>query len=184
MALPMKSKMVRAWEAPVTVWALERFDSGMLPEMPSEFIRASKLPRATFPSAFVGLFTWGQNTEVGGQEWRLDILKQQQVRQSFLRHLAHHFRTSVLFSLLPIKVKEVDVQTILLKYLIFVSHCYLQSLLAVCKFIFNPLVLCTKSEILMILPIFSICFTYTAAIWEPHRYPKKAIPCICGLHPL
>ena len=53
----MQGKVVRAGEAAVTVWTLERFDSSMFSEMSCEFIRPSKFPCASFPCTFVGFFS-------------------------------------------------------------------------------------------------------------------------------
>ena len=59
-AFPVKSKVVGAGEAAVTVWTLERFDSSVFSEMSCEFIRPSKFPCASFPRAFVGFFSCGE----------------------------------------------------------------------------------------------------------------------------
>lgn len=55
-SLSVKSKMVRAGKAAVTVWALKWFDSSVFTEMSSQFIRAGKLPCASFPSTLIRLF--------------------------------------------------------------------------------------------------------------------------------
>lgn len=57
MALPVQGQVVGAGEAAVTVWTLEGFDASVFSEMSCQFIRPSKLPRAPFPRAFVGLFS-------------------------------------------------------------------------------------------------------------------------------
>lgn len=53
-SLQMQGQMVRASECPLAVWTLEWLHSGMLAHVTGEFVRASKLPVASFPVALVG----------------------------------------------------------------------------------------------------------------------------------
>ena len=57
MPFQVKRQMVRASECPLAVWALERLDSSVLPHVPSQLVRSSKLPAATLPGTLVGLFS-------------------------------------------------------------------------------------------------------------------------------
>ena len=49
--------MVRSSECSLTVEALERLDTGVLPHVPRQLIRSSKLPTAALPGTLVRLFT-------------------------------------------------------------------------------------------------------------------------------
>lgn len=49
--------MVGPGETSVTVSALERLRSGVLPVVPGQFITSGKAPLASFPGALVGFFT-------------------------------------------------------------------------------------------------------------------------------
>lgn len=53
----MQSQVIRAGEAALTVWTLERFDSCVFAEMPCQLIRPGKLPRAALPHALVRLLS-------------------------------------------------------------------------------------------------------------------------------
>ena len=52
----VKCQMVWASECPLAVWTLKRFDSSVLPHVPSQLVWSSKLPAATFPGTLVGFF--------------------------------------------------------------------------------------------------------------------------------
>lgn len=61
----MQGQVVGAGEAAVTVRAAEGLDARVLPEVPGQLVRASKLPGAALPGALVGLLSCRGNRRKG-----------------------------------------------------------------------------------------------------------------------
>ena len=64
--------MVRPGECPIAHFALERFVTGVLANVPSQLVRPRKLPAAVLPRADVGLFA-GVSSKVSLQVARLGV---------------------------------------------------------------------------------------------------------------
>lgn len=80
MSLHMERQVVRSWETPITVATFEWFSSCVLPIVTCKFITSCESPFASFPRAFIRLFTWNDRTK----KQKCQYLLQRQCEYEFL----------------------------------------------------------------------------------------------------